>query len=143
MFYLILKSVHLVAIISWMAGILYLFRLFVNHAEKGLVDENIHRLLCSMEEKLYRFITVPAMSCAWMAAIAMIVLVPGLLGGRWLHFKLLFVILLSAFTIYGGQLLRRFKNRHPQLPSGKTLRILNEVPTLLMIVIVLLVVFRP
>jgi putative membrane protein len=143
MFYLFLKWLHLLAIISWMAGILYLFRLFVNHAEKGQSEESVHRLLTSMEEKLYRFITVPAMSVAWMAAIGMLVLQPALFAGRWMHYKLLFVLLLTAFTVYGGQLMRRFKNRHSRLPSGKTLRILNEVPTLLMMIIVAMVVFRP
>ena len=144
MVYLFLKWIHLLSIISWMAGLLYLFRLYVNHVESGLSDENIHRLLARMEEKLYRIITVPAMSVAWMAGLGMIVLQPGLFrSGYWLHVKVLFVILLTVVTVYAGQLMRRFKTRRFPLPSSKALRMINELPTVLMMIIIALVVFRP
>jgi putative membrane protein len=127
-----------------MAGLLYLFRLYVNHVESGLNDENIHRLLSRMEEKLYRIITVPAMSVAWMAGLCMLVLQPSIFfSGRWMHYKLLLVVLMTVVTVYGGRLMRKFKNRQPGLPSSKALRVINEIPTILMMIIIALVVFRP
>lgn len=144
MFYLFLKWLHLLSIISWMAGILYLFRLYVNHVESGLTDDKVHHLLSRMEEKLYRIITVPAMSVAWMAGIGMITLNPAMFtAGRWLHHKLLFALMLTVVTVYAGRLMRRFKARTLPLPSSKALRIINEVPTVLMMIIIALVVFRP
>lgn len=141
--YLALKSLHIVAIISWMAGILYLFRLFVYHAEWGAKSEDNHKMLCVMEQKLMRFIMHPAMGIAWVAGLWMIAKNPLLMKqGWWLHAKLLFVVFLTIITILSGRIHRNFKNRQSSL-SGKKLRLLNEVPTVLMILIVVLVIFRP
>ncbi len=141
MLYLSFKTLHVIAIISWMAGILYLFRLFVYHAE-NLDDSSRTNMLIVMERKLYKYITVPAMYVAWIAALVMISLNMGLLKQGWLHAKILFVSLLTAFTLYGGRVMSNLETGKKSY-SSKQLRIMNEVPTLLMIAIVIFVIFRP
>lgn len=141
MLYLSFKTLHVIAIISWMAGILYLFRLFVYHTE-NLSDSSRSAMLKVMERKLYKYITVPAMYVAWIAALVMIALNPGLLKQGWLHAKLLFVLALSVFTLYGGRVMSDLDTGKKSYTS-KHLRILNEVPTLLMVAIVIFVIFRP
>lgn len=126
-----------------MAGVLYFFRLFVYHLEFGQRNESIHDLLSMMERRLYRYITVPAMVVAVLAGIFMVYFNPGLLSQGWFHLKLLFAILLIGVTLYGQVLLRRFHLKQFQIFSSRHLRILNEVPTLLMILIVFLVIMRP
>jgi putative membrane protein len=140
--YLFCKWLHLIAVISWMAGILYLYRLYVNHSEHGHKPDN-HELLTGMEYRLYRYITRPAMVVAWLAGLGMIALNTGLLQLGWLHAKLFCLVLLTAATIYAGRLQRRFAARDAALPTSRQLRLWNEVPTLLMLVIVGLAVFRP
>jgi putative membrane protein len=141
MLYLTFKWLHLLAIISWMAGILYLFRLFVYHAEKSK-SQNIHELLAIMELRLYRYITMPAMIAAWVFGLALMYVEPSLLKQGWLHTKILFVLALSGTTGYAGGLRRKFANNQITL-SGIKLRVLNELPTILMMIIVALVVFKP
>lgn len=143
MVYLFSKWLHIIAVISWMAGILYLFRIFVYQAERGSQSADNHALLCVMAERLYRYITVPAMLVAWLAGLAMLAQQPSLLSFGWMHSKLLAVLLLSGATGYAGGLRRKFAHKTPGLPSGRTLRLVNEIPTLLMLVIVAMVVFRP
>jgi putative membrane protein len=137
--YLWLKALHVIAIISWMAGLLYLPRLFVYHAqvEPGPQSETFK----IMESRLYRFIMTPAMSVAWITG-AILAVDGSNLHSRWFHFKALLVIVLSAAHIYDGVLMRRFAadiNAH----SHRFYRFLNEVPTLLMIAIVVLVIVKP
>jgi putative membrane protein len=139
--YLFFKWLHFVAVISWMAGILYLFRLYVNHAEKGQSPE-VHEVLSGMEHRLYKYITMPAMLVSFAAGISMIVLNPGVVGG-WFHVKALCLLGLAGMTGYAGGLRRKFAARAPGLPTAKTLRIMNEVPTLLMMIIIAMAVFRP
>jgi len=136
-----LLAVHVIAIISWMAGILYLYHLLVYAAERGQKAE-IHALLSLMSRRLYRAITFPAMVVAWFLGLTLILLNPGLLSQSWMHLKLISIILLTGFTFYAGVLTAQF-GRGEALPSGKTLRFLNEVPTLLMVVIVVMVIVRP
>ena len=143
MLYLSLKWLHIIAIISWMAGILYLFRLFVNHVDYGTHNVENHKLLMGMEYRLYRYITVPAMMVAWIAGISMISISHGLLLTFWLQVKLITVLLLTLCTLYAGKLVKTFSTENPKVPSGKTLRFINEVPTLLMMIIIAMVVFRP
>ena len=138
------KWFHVVTIISWMAGLLYLFRLFVYHQERGS-QADVHTLLAHAERRLYRIIALPAMLMAWVSGLAMIHLTPQLMGGKWLHWKLLCVLVLSGITGLGGSLVRKF-SRHPEQPvklSSRTLRLLNELPALLMIVVVGLVILKP
>lgn len=134
---------HIVAVISWMAGILYLFRLFVYHKEKGEDDSRIHDLLGLMEFRLYRYITFPAMLVASFAGLSMLFLVPGHFLAKWIWLKLGFVVLLILSTLYAGKICRLFSKRNFTNFSGKKLRLLNEVPTILMLIIVALVVFKP
>lgn len=144
MVYLSFKWLHIVAVISWMAGLLYLFRLFIYHRKEGDQSNDNHRLLQVMERRLYRFITTPAMLTAWFAGLSMIYLNPGLMKGGWMHTKLTLVLLLSGLTGYAGSLVRRFQEQgHIRRPTERALRWINEIPTVLMILIVGLVIFRP
>jgi protoporphyrinogen IX oxidase len=138
--YLWLKAFHIIAIIAWMAGMLYLPRLFVYHsvAEKGSVQSETFK---AMERRLLRAIINPAMTAAWVLGL-WLAWSGNWLAAPWLHTKLLLVLVLSGFS---GVLTRWTKdfaadrNQHSQ----KFFRIMNEVPTLLMIGIVLLVVLKP
>jgi len=141
MLYFTLKTLHIIAVISWMAGVLYMYRLLVNITD-NLDSEDNKKLLFGMARRLYRIITVPALMVTWVAGFAIVFTNPSLIGG-WFHVKFLFVIFLTVATIYSKRLLIKFENNDKNLPSSKKLRLLNEVPTLLMIVIVVLVVFKP
>ena len=138
--YLVLKSLHLVSVISWMAGILYLFRLFVYHAEE--TENVVKKRLHVMAYRLWRYITVPAMVASAVFGACMIGLAPSLLAAPWLHAKLLGVAGLVAMTLYGGSTIDALEEGTCRV-SSRTFRILNEVPTLLMIGIVFLVVLKP
>lgn len=139
-FYRSILSLHIVAVISWMAGILYLYRLIVYHtAETETVVMERFRV---MEEKLYRIITLPAMTVALIAGILMLTMNADLLKMPWMHAKLLFVALLIGTTHYAGKWIRVLKTGKPD-KSEKFFRVFNEVPTILMIIIVVLVIIRP
>jgi len=135
-----LLSIHIIAVISWMAGILYLFRLFVYHAEETVPV--VKERFIVMEKKLLRIITLPAALVALGFGIAMLVLQPTLLQQPWMHGKLTLVVALLGMTHYAGKL-RKQLERGECKKSGKFFRFANEVPTLLMIGIVLLVILRP
>ena len=126
-----------------MAGVLYLFRLFVYHREKGFASRDNHELLKVMEWRLFRYITVPAMIITWLAGLAMVLINTGLIASKWLHAKFFFVLLLTYTTLYAKKLMKRLSELDPNSPSGRSFRILNEVPTLLMLIIVGLVIFKP
>lgn len=143
MVYLVFKWLHIISVISWMAGILYLIRLFVYHSEQRDRSPDNHELLKIMEYRLLKYITVPAMVATWITALVLITLNSSLLSGGWLHFKILLVLGLSGATGYCGKLRRKFMEHGSDLPTSKFLRIFNEVPTVLMVVIVALVVFKP
>lgn len=140
--YLFFKWFHLIAVISWMAGILYLYRLLIYLAEKG-ENKEIHDLLSLMATRLYRYITRPAMIAAYAGGIGMLAVSPGLLTLGWLHAKIACIFGLTGATLYAGHLVRQGSQKSQLLPSSRRLRFLNEVPTLLMLVIVALAVFRP
>jgi len=144
MLYLTLKWVHLISLISWMAGILYLFRLFVYHREQGVTEPKIHTLFSTMESRLYRIIVMPGMGFTWIAGMSLLFLQPTFLKSGWLHGKFLLVILLTASSLYAGRLKRTLEAGHFEgVPSGKSLRLINEIPAILMIAIIALVVFKP
>ena len=140
--YLFAKWIHIVAIISWMAGILYLYRLFIYHVEYGVNNPEIEKLLTLMEKRLYQYITLPAMVVAWIAGLSMVILNTFFIHQQWFIVKFVSIIFLTLSTLYAGKirasLLRKEINH-----SSKTLRFLNEVPTILMVIIVAMVVFRP
>lgn len=133
-------SIHIVAVISWMAGILYLFRLFIYHQEE--TEDVVKARFEIMEERLFRIITVPAMAVAMIMGILMLSIHYDLIFMPWLWAKLVCVVLLMGLTMRCGGIRRSLAAG--QCPfTSKQLRILNEVPTLLMILIVFLVILKP
>jgi putative membrane protein len=140
--YLLFKSLHLISAISWMAGLLYLPRIFVYHVE-NLKDKNTSLIFKTMEKKLYFYIMTPAMILTWIFGLILISsLGPEVFSTTWIKLKLLLVILLTAYHFYLSKLLGDFKmDRNNK--SSKFFRIINEVPTVLLILIVFIVVFKP
>ena len=141
--YLVIKAFHLIAVIAWMAGLLYLPRLYVYHAmsKPGSKQSETFKV---MERRLLRAITTPAMLAAWAFGLILIFYfgVIDWAQDGWFHVKLLLVILLTAFHGALGRWRRGFaedKNTH----SDKFYRVANEVPTLIMVVVVLLVIVKP
>ena len=140
--YLLFKSLHLISAISWMAGLLYLPRIFVYHVE-NLKDKNTSLIFKTMEKKLYFYIMTPAMILTWIFGLILISsLGPEVFSTTWIKLKLLLVILLTSYHFYLSKLLGDFKvDRNNK--SSKFFRIINEVPTVLLILIVFIVVFKP
>ena len=140
--YLLFKSLHLIAVISWMAGLLYLPRIFVYHAENNS-EVNISEIFKTMERKLYFYIMTPAMTFSWLFGLLLIHSIGfQQLGQTWMLLKLLFVIILTLYHFYLGRLLSQFNignNRH----SHKFYRYINEIPTILLILIIFVVIFKP
>ena len=140
--YLLFKSLHLIAVISWMAGLLYLPRIFVYHVE-NLKDKNTSSVFKTMERKLYFYIMTPAMILTWIFGLILISSLGfEVLLTTWVKLKLLLVILLTAYHFYLSKLLDDFKIDQ-NTKSSKFFRIINEVPTILLILIVFIVVFKP
>jgi protoporphyrinogen IX oxidase len=134
-----IKALHVIAIISWMAGLLYLPRLFVYHAGVGPGPQS--ELFKTMERRLLRFIMIPAMLVSWATGL-WLAMDGGFFREGWLHGKLLAVVLLTGVHVYDGFLQKAFaedRNTHP----AKFYRFYNEVPTLLMIAAVILVIVKP
>ena len=140
--YLLFKSLHLIAVISWMAGLLYLPRIFVYHAENNS-DSKVSEVFKVMERKLYFYIMSPAMALSWLFGLLLIHSIGfQQLGQIWMLLKFLFVIILTLYHFYLGKLLNQFKidsNRH----SHKFYRYINEIPTILLILIIFVVIFKP
>ena len=140
--YLLFKSLHLIAVVSWMAGLLYLPRIFVYHVENKEKKEAMD-IFEVMEKKLFYYIMRPAMILTWIFG-----LVPIYLNGieifsqLWMQIKIILVILLSAYNDYLGKCLVSLKN-NSNIKSSKFFRIINEVPTIMLILIVFLVIFKP
>jgi putative membrane protein len=137
-----LRALHIIAVISWMAGMLYLPRLFVYHADAEVGSEKSETFKI-MEWRLLKYITNPAMIVAWILGLLMIYANPGMLEGQgWLHVKLLTVFIMSAVHGVLSKQVKVFK-RDENTKSAKYFRILNEVPTVLMIIIVIMAVVQP
>ena len=140
--YLLFKSLHLIAVISWMAGLLYLPRIFVYHVE-NLKDKNTSSIFKTMERKLYFYIMTPAMILTWLFGLILISsLGIEVLSAIWIKLKLVLVILLTLYHFYLHKLLGDLK-LDKNTKSSKFFRIINEVPTILLILIVFIVVFKP
>ena len=139
-FYLWVKAVHVIAVISWMAGMLYLPRLFVYHAEAGAGSPQSETFKV-MEKRLLRAIINPAMIVTWLAGLWLAWKGFGFMGG-WLHAKIALVVLMSAVHGYLSGAVRKFAEDRNE-KSARHWRIVNEVPTLLMIAIVILVIVKP
>ncbi len=140
--YLLFKSLHLIAVISWMAGLLYLPRIFVYHVE-NYEKKEATEIFEIMERKLYFYIMRPAMIATWLFGIILIYL-----GGSdifsqlWVHIKLGLVVLLTIYHEYLGSCLKSLKLK-TNTKTSKFFRIINEVPTILLIFIIFVVIFKP
>jgi len=140
-FYLLLKSLHLVAVISWMAGLLYLPRIFVYHSEAD--HESQKEVFKTMEKKLYNYIMMPAMLLSWLFGVLLIhSLGFATFGELWMQIKLIAVIILTYYHFLLGKYLNDFA-LDDNKKSSKFYRIINEVPTITLIVVVFVVVFKP
>ena len=140
--YLTLKALHLVAVISWMSGLLYLPRIFVYHVE-NIEKKQATDIFEVMERKLYNYIMRPAMILTWLFGIVLIYL-NGLeiFSQLWMQIKLVLIIILSGYNGYLGRCRIALKNS-TDTKSAKFYRIINEVPTIILIVVVFAVVFKP
>ena len=140
--YLTLKALHLISVISWMAGLLYLPRIFVYHSENKN-ELKVCEVFKTMEFKLYNYIMMPAMILSWFFGLLLIHSIgfqP--LGQSWMVFIIIFVVFLTLYHFYLGKALNQFKfdqNTH----SHKFYRLINEIPTILLILIVFVVIFKP
>ena len=140
--YLLFKSLHLIAAVSWMAGLLYLPRIFVYHVENKEKKEATD-IFEVMEKKLYYYIMRPAMIFTWVFGLALIYLNGiEIFSQLWMQIKIVLIILLSAYNDYLGKCLVSLKN-NSNIKSPKFFRIINEVPTIMLILIVFLVIFKP
>ena len=143
--YLLFKSIHLIAVISWMAGLLYLPRIFVYHSE-SLENKKSENLIASfkiMERRLFIYIMNPAMIFSWFLGLLLINSI-GFenLNTTWLKVKLILVILLTIYHFFLFYCLTKFADNNNSY-SSKFYRIINEIPTILLISIIFIVVFKP
>ena len=141
-YYLLFKSLHLIAVISWMAGLLYLPRIFVYHSE-NIENINSSNTFKIMERKLFYYIMTPAMILSWFFGLYLLHnLGFSVFNELWIQIKFVLVILLTIYHFYLGQCVFRFTNDQNN-NSSKFYRIINEIPTILLIIIVFIVVFKP
>ena len=139
--YLLFKSLHLVAVISWMAGLLYLPRIFVYHSEAE--HESQKSIFKTMEKKLYNYIMMPAMILTWLFGILLIHSIGlSVFSELWMQIKTAAVVILTYYHFSLGNYLYKFANDDNQKTS-KFFRIYNEIPTIILIVVILFVVFKP
>lgn len=136
-----LRALHIIAVIAWMAGMLYLPRLFVYHvdAKKGSVQSETFKV---MERRLLKFIINPAMIVSLILGLLMLYANPGIMEGGWMHVKLTAIFLMFGAHGVLAKSVKRFE-ADENTKSAKYYRILNEVPTVLMIIIVIMAVVQP
>ena len=143
--YLLYKSVHLIAVISWMAGLLYLPRIFVYHSEscENKKSENLIASFKIMERRLFIYIMNPAMIFSWFLGLLLINSI-GFenLNTTWLKVKLILVVLLTIYHFFLFYCLTKFTDNNNSY-SSKFYRIINEIPTVLLIAIIFIIVFKP
>ena len=140
--YLLFKSLHLISVISWMVGLLYLPRIFVYHAQ-NTSEEKTSEIFKTMERKLFFYIMTPAMILSWIFGVILIHSIGfQQIGQTWMILKIILVIILTLYHFYLGKILSQFKIDQ-NIHSHKYYRIINEIPTLLLILIVFVVVFKP
>jgi protoporphyrinogen IX oxidase len=139
--YLTLKAIHIIAVISWMVGLLYLPRLFVYHVENNSAESS--KIFKVMEKRLMKIIMNPAMIVTWLSGLSVLWII-GLNNtfSLWLSIKFLFVIILSGYHGFLSKCLKDFESDRNKR-SSKFFRIINEIPTIILIIIVFLVIFKP
>jgi len=139
--YLLYKSLHLIAVISWLAGLLYLPRIFVYHSEAD--HESQKRVFKTMERKLYNYIMMPAMFLSWIFGILLIQnLGHSIFLELWMQIKVIAVVILTYYHFSLGKYLKDF-SRDSNNKTSKFFRIYNEIPTIILIVVIFVVVFKP
>ena len=139
--YLLFKSLHLISVISWMAGLLYLPRIFVYHSEAN--HESQKNVFKVMERKLYNYIMMPAMILSWIFGILLIyILGLSVFFELWMQIKTLAVVILTYFHFTLGNYLNDFATDNNK-KSSKFFRIYNEIPTIILSVVRFVVVFKP
>ena len=140
--YLLFKSLHLISVISWMAGLLYLPRIFVYHSENNS-EIKTSEIFKIMEKKLYFYIMTPAMTLSWIFGLLLTHTIGfQQLAQSWLILKIIFVVILTIYHFYLGNVLNQFKLGQNKR-SHKFYRYINEIPTILLILIVFVVIFKP
>ena len=140
-FYLFFKSLHLIAVISWMAGLLYLPRIFVYHSEAS--HESQRSVFKIMEKKLYNYIMMPAMLLSWIFGIGLIhSLGLSVFSELWMQIKIISVVILTHYHFTLGKYLRHFAIDDNQ-KSSRFFRFYNEIPTIILIVVIFVVIFKP
>jgi len=139
--YLLFKSLHLIAVISWMAGLLYLPRIFVYHSEADHDSQkNIFKV---MERKLYNYIMMPAMLLSWLFGFFLLHnLGFSVFSELWMQIKIISVIILTYYQFTLGRYLNDFANDNNKKTS-KFFRIYNEIPTIILVVVIFVVIFKP
>ncbi len=137
------KALHVISVIAWMAGLFYLPRLFVYHVEKAADKADLSEVYCEMERKLLRLIMNPAMIAAWLFGL-MLVFTPGIVdwSSGWAWLKAAAVLAMTWFHHWLGKRRKDFL-AGTNTVSGRGYRLMNEVPTVLMVVIVIMVIVRP
>ena len=140
-YYFLFKSLHLISVVSWMAGILYLPRIFVYHSEAS--HESQKDIFKIMEKKLYNYIMMPAMLLSWLFGILLLHSITlSVLFELWMQIKIIAVIILTYYHFTLGKYLNDFaidKNEK----TSKFFRIYNEIPTIILIVVIFTVIFKP
>ena len=140
-FYLLYKSLHLISVISWMAGLLYLPRIFVYHSDAE--HESQKKIFKLMEKRLYNYIMMPAMILSWIFGVLLIhSLGFSVFSELWMQIKGVSILILTHYHFYLGKQLRLFK-QDINTNSSKFFRVINEIPTVILIIIVFVVVFKP
>lgn len=137
------KAFHVIAVITWMAGLFYLPRLYVYHAERGKPGGELSETLKIMETKLLKYIMNPAMMASWTLGL-LLVLTPGAVdwSAGWFYMKLISVLVLSWLQGWLAARGRDFAADRNTV-SGRTYRLMNEVPTIALVIIVIMVIVRP
>ena len=139
--YLLFKSLHLISVISWMAGLLYLPRIFVYHSEA--THDSQKKVFKTMERKLYNYIMMPAMLLSWLFGFLLIhSLGFSVFLELWMQIKIVLVTILTYYHFLLGKYLSEFAIDNND-KSSKFFRIINEIPTIILIVVVFVVVFKP
>ena len=140
-FYLLFKSLHLIAVISWMAGLLYLPRIFVYHSEVSYEPQK--QVFKTMERKLYNYIMMPAMLLSWLFGFLLVYSLGfDIFHEIWMQIKIVSVLILTHYHFILGRYLQDFATDSNR-KSSRFYRIINEVPTIILIVVVFVVVFKP
>ena len=140
-FYLLFKSLHLIAVISWMAGLLYLPRIFVYHLEAN--HESQRAVFKTMEKKLYNYIMMPAMLLSWLFGVLLIHnLGFDIFSELWMQIKIIAVVILTYYHFTLGKFLSDFATESNK-KSSKFFRVYNEIPTIILIVVIFVVIFKP